>query len=329
MLHLAKNMLCSLARIDPALITRLTIWAMNEDVVGELHDWNSKNEQFFNLAANQPQNTKPATYDTVNSTTKNNTVLPVHGFSVFYDTNYIGAKEMVDGWKPGYKDMMFMRKSLYADIVQNLNLLFMDGDMVFLEDPYQDMGITDDFSNYSDLASNEYFWQPDFVYATDARDHYKWLEDPYEKMPYVPMICGCLFYARANNRTARIMNDLAKLDYNDQFGIDVLFNSPGGQCTILSEPLPSGLPRRDHDRKDCVPEDRLRVQILDLGKYANGVLFLKRKDHYQEVLREMEEKGEKRVMVHPNIWEYNFDKVKALKDEGFWFLDEDEMCQAR
>jgi hypothetical protein len=48
------------------------------------------------------------------------------------------------------------------------------------------------------------------------------------------------------------------------------------------------------------------VQLLDLGKYANGQLIYHHKDHYKEVLDEMDKRGDKRVMVHPNLWDPGF-----------------------
>lgn len=82
--------MCSIARIDPALISRLTIWAMDSNSSTALQKYNELNKEM--------------------EKNNNNEIVPVHGYGVFYDINFQGPQEYSRGGTKPYWELMALRK---------------------------------------------------------------------------------------------------------------------------------------------------------------------------------------------------------------------------
>lgn len=110
--------------------------------------------------------------------------------------------------------------------------------------------------------------EADIVYSTDGGDFYSEVNDPLQGGNSVPKICMGLFLARSSHRTIHLFERLKAVianfrRYNDQYGIDLLFNSEmvkdnefGGVENVLVGKLPRclgrwrGMPRRNCDVYD-------------------------------------------------------------------------------
>jgi hypothetical protein len=90
MLPILYNLMCSLANINPSLVSRLTIWAMDKNSSISLHQFNEKNK--------------------ILSKNFNQSIIPLHGFGVFYDENYVGSSKYSFGGTEAYWQLMGIRK---------------------------------------------------------------------------------------------------------------------------------------------------------------------------------------------------------------------------
>ena len=147
--------------------------------------------------------------------------------------------------------------------------------------------------------------------------------DPYEGEPRIPKICGGFFYARVNTRTKLVFNSLLAMRMNDQWGMNDLLNNYFD--SVMVDPLPLGIKSRkqrpQHARVANIAREALRVLILSQQSYMNALVQQTRPselpEHFHARMMELEGRGEKRVLYHPNWWGQN--KTKILEGKCPYF----------
>ncbi|KAJ3120433.1 hypothetical protein HK100_012797 [Physocladia obscura] len=376
------NMLCSLRTNAPDAFSRLIVWATDAQAASSLV---STALSFAQQRSNQNQTESVS-------------------FAVYFDATLslppAHANYKANNRAPFFK-LMQARNAFFLRILKqlNLNLLFTDMDLVFLANPIKDLnlpkgipslpslrnsGIATENNNddkESDLdrvladlvpVDSLYSDVPDMIYSTDTRDFFHNLNDPYERSPWIPKICGGFFFARSNPRTITTWEYMHIHNLNDQWGMDQLLNGhiatirnsddrePSSLAAqrrkfdaVLVDPLPAGLTSRKRDiRKFIDAQAAIRVRVLSqaayraaLPHYADGGEV---PDDYSEFLKELEERGEKEVLFHPNYnakfldwfvlypfqFKYGYPSVIVSNDNktdiliklGKWFLNDQNTC---
>jgi len=229
----------------------------------------------------------------------------------------------------GYYQMMRDRPSVFLQLLRDFHLsfIFMDADIVFTADPLSDLFLNEDRGQSEDL-----------IYSTDARNFYDRLNDPFEKHPFIPPICGGFFLMRPTKPTIRLLEDLNKTiardsDANDQWTMNKLLNSryePINNTFIfdptrtwLVEPLPSGLMRKNTSKRTT---SSIKLRLLEQAAYINGHIYGSLHDLYWNKVLESEKKNPlfKRIMIHVNTWVE--DKLQLMKRNYLWFLGPNDTC---
>lgn len=231
-----------------------------------------------------------------------------------------------DALEPGgtvsYFDMMRSRARFFLHIVRDLGmgLFFVDGDIVFLKDPWPHVvsgnglglpGISIAQPQHADPYASV---EPDIVYSADAGGSFREMALPFQNFyAIVPRVCGGLFYARPTTNAVRIYTDLERAIWasdsgNDQWTMDELLSD--GRDVLLTGPLTGGLCRR---HAPChVSNTTLRVRILDQRTFQNGMMLRSTFGQAVDIA------NSPAVSLHVNRWDIN--KTFTMKTMGIWFI---------
>ncbi|TPX32705.1 hypothetical protein SmJEL517_g04262 [Synchytrium microbalum] len=302
-----KNMICSLVKSDPTVIQHIIIWATDEEAAKDLLLFEAET-----------------------------TRLTGYSFGVYFDRRYQTNQVWNGGWdnSTGYFEIMDIRRLVFARVIEilDMSLIFVDGDVVFFKNPFTTLNVPfgvpglahgleeDEITVWEDLYND----LPDLVYSTDARKQFDDLDDPYEGEPRVPKLCGGFFYARVNGRTKLVFKSLLAMKMNDQWGMVDLLNNYFD--SVLVNPLPLGIKSRkdrpQNARATNIARDAVRVLILSQVAYMNALSHQtspsELPEHFHSRMMDLEERGESRVLYHPNWWSRN--KTRIFEDHRLWTL---------
>lgn len=295
MLHFAQNMLCSLRKIDfdPA---QLVFWTLDDSV---------------------------------------GATLEAQGLNTFHDPELFGASnfEGISYVSPEFKHMMLERpKFFHSFLSTGLDLLFLDTDIIFYDDPLKILDRNVDLAIGSD--GREFFGP-----LGSKGDPWK---DPSAAGEYFPPVCAGTFWMKSTKHTIKlfqIMMDVFEGDpsvaylhdkglTDDQRGFDVLLND--GRAALV-EPLPDGITKEmitttlgERNNEDSA---KLKVRILDQAWVASGHLFRNQHEDYRERLEKLEGKGLQKLAIHLNWNIAVIGKVEGAKEMGIWQLEDDGTCK--
>ena len=286
MLIFAENMICSLKKINFSP-KEVVFWTLDEEVGRPLRSW---------------------------------------GLNTFHDPSLFGVSEYVgfDYTSPQFGRMMTERPKFFINVLSvGLDLLFLDADIIFYDDPFT---IVDQ--------------SVDLTIGSDSRDFFgpdkNPFQDPRGKGDFMPPVCAGTFWMKSNEKTITlfqimilVFKDDPSVAYlrdkgfsDDQRGLDVLLND--GRANLV-EPLPEGITMDMLDDKHS-DKAELKVRILDQARVASGHLFLNEHDEYEEHLATLERKGGKKLAIHLN-WNTVFKpKIEGAKEMNIWQLTDDGKC---
>ncbi|KAJ3159507.1 hypothetical protein HK101_001048 [Irineochytrium annulatum] len=267
-------------------------------------------------------------------------------FGIYYDpTLSTSMTGLVNGLNDGgnYYHMMSLRLNFFVRVSKTLglNFIFSDADIYYIADPFSDLNLPYGVPDPLNRTTTDYYRDlPDIIYSTDARGPYHTLSDPWEGQARIPKICGGFFFARANERTARLYTKLRDLNWNDQWGVDGLLNGDMFEA-VMVDPLPAGIKERkpfvrgkteaelraeeekqkaEEEQKkvgsrkrwwkrvenSVDPDKVMRIRILSQAAYTNALVQYApvgtRGPGFHKYVKELHERGEKEVLYHPNYW---------------------------
>ncbi|KAJ3202347.1 hypothetical protein HDU82_007424 [Entophlyctis luteolus] len=328
----ARNMLCSLATNAPRALAALVVWATDREAAVTLL---ALAHEFAGLRGGPP------------------------AFAVYYDAT-VSLPTDKGSYKASSRESFFKlmeaRNAFFARLlnVVGIDFVFSDMDVAFLADPLADLNVPLGVpAAFADAAATReeglvplkelQTFLPAIVsasiacvavYSTDTRDFFHNLNDPFERSPRIPKICGGFFFIRANNRTRTLWEYMRAQNLNDQWGMDQVLNGYIGTArntdealprqlkeqqrvfdAVLVDPLPAGiLKRKDARPKDALvdAQQTLRIRILSqaayraaLPHYSDGGVV---GDDYDVFVAELKVRGEKEVLFHPNYLAKFFDR---------------------
>lgn len=292
MLQYAENMLCSLQKINFDL-QHMVFWTLDNEV-GD--------------------------------------ILRTRGLNTFYDPSMYGVADFVGvNGREHFAQMMLERPKFFINVLSTgLDILFLDTDIVFFDDP---MTMRDP--------------SVDVVIGSDGRDFFGPAHNPFgdqdSKGNAVPPVCAGSFWMKSNEHTVAlwevmklVFQDDLSVQYlrdagvsDDQHGLDVLLNE--GRARLV-EPFPEGITAdmvagNDDDDKDSYSDAKLRVRMLDQALFASGHQYLEIHEDYQRALALLEERGRRKLAIHFNWNGGPTTKVDGAKKMGLWYLDDDGKCK--
>lgn len=286
MLVFAENMVCSLEKIhfDPR---KVVFWTLDEEV-GEL--------------------------------------LRSRGLNTFHDPSLYGITEYVgfNYSSPQFGHMMKERPKFFMNVLSTgLDLLFLDTDIIFYDDPFKMVDHSVDLAIGSD--SRDFF----------SAEHNPF-KDPGSKGDKVPPVCAGTFWMKSNENTLALFQVMflvfsgdPSVTYlrdkgltDDQRGFDVLLND--GRANLV-EPLPGGITTNMTDGKHS-DNANLKVRMLDQAQVASGQLYRNRHKEYVERLAMLEESGEKKIAIHLNWNSMEKPKIEGAKELEIWQLTDEGKC---
>lgn len=291
MLPFAENMICSLRKInfDPK---HVVFWTLGDEVGTTLRDWGLNTFH------------DPSLYGTTNFT----------GLS--YDSEE-------------FKHMMLERPKFFKRFLSTgLDILFLDTDIIFYDDPFK-------------LVDQSV----DLIIGSDSREFFGprgTAGEPFGDLDrlgdIVPPVCAGSFWMKSNKHTIKlfqIMEDVFEGDpsvvhlrdkglTDDQRGFDVLLND--GRARLV-QPFPDGF---TFDSQLVVNSDleasKLDVRIYDQALMASGHLFLNHHEQYLEYLARLNRRGVEKVAIHLNWYTGDLPKIEGAKKMGIWQLGDDGQC---
>lgn len=291
MLPFAENMVCSLRKINFDT-KHLVFWTLGEEVGTTLRD--------------QGLNT-------------------FHDPSLYGTTNFTGLSYTSDE----FKHMMLERPKFFQRfLATGLDILFLDTDIIFYDNPFKLVDQSVDLIIGSD--SREFFGPRGTV--GDPFD------DPTRLGDVVPPVCAGTFWMKSNKHTIKpfqIMQDVFEGDpsvihlrdkglIDDQRGFDVLLND--GRARLV-QPFPDGF---TFDSQLVVDSDlessKLDVRIYDQALVASGHLFRNRHEQYQEYLERLKRRGVEKVAIHLNWYTGDTPKIEGAKEMDIWQLGDNGQC---
>ncbi|UJR24273.1 hypothetical protein I4U23_027240 [Adineta vaga] len=298
MLSVAYNLLCSLRKAHADLLAKkLIFWAIDQSAVKDLESYRDKNNLSFGIYHFHSK------------------------FDQIKTIQVIGTNE--------YYELMRHRISVYLLFLEqfHLSFIFMDADIVFLNDPLNDLFFNEDRHEIEDL-----------IYSTDARNFYNQLKDPFEGKPFVPPICGGFFLMRPTKPTIDLLKDLNKImiidsKANDQWTMDLLLNNRydslnnkflyDSSRTWLVEPFPLGLKRKNTSIKT---NNSIKLRLLDQRSYINGHIFGSLNNQYWNEIIQLQKINPffRRFIIHFNSWVEN--KLELMKKNYLWLVGENKTC---
>ncbi|KAJ3208390.1 hypothetical protein HDU67_006774 [Dinochytrium kinnereticum] len=340
-----RNMVCSLINSAPELLENLVVWALDETVVKRLLEFRKEllAGSFVDPLGRSEGNMK-----------RHHWKSPL---GIYFDADKTTTPNMTSGVvnTKTYYGIMDMRRDFYVHLLDDIgiNYLFTDADVHYSANPFEDLnlpfGIPDD-EKRSGIAhqlpsSVEDFYRdyPDIIYSTDARKPYHYLADPYEGGKRTPKICGGFFFARSNARTVQLYRTIRDAKINDQWGVDDLLNNHFP--TVLVDPLPAGLEKRKLNPKSVEIgkrvegwswSDPIRIRVLSQAAYTNALPeWAKpgtRGPTYDELVKELRERGEREVLFHPNYWADKYApyfRIHVFTDNKTWIFEQLNMWKVQ
>eukprot|EP01113_Clastostelium_recurvatum_P033526 TRINITY_DN4438_c0_g1_i2.p1 TRINITY_DN4438_c0_g1~~TRINITY_DN4438_c0_g1_i2.p1 ORF type:complete len:438 (-),score=55.01 TRINITY_DN4438_c0_g1_i2:31-1344(-) len=300
MLPFVYNMLCSLARINTALIDNVIFHALDKETKVELENHRHQQREFFNTSS-------PYLPTWGNST----------GYGILYSQAYSSPISIprVHYGDAGYTHIMKQRPLLFLSILRamKMDLMFSDVDVVYMDDPFKHV--------LHPVVSGE----ADVSMSIDQRS---WL-DPDAPPSYpngLPKYCGGFFHARSNARTIALYERLHS--YLEQYPLQndqsawmvIIQDYPVRLVGRLSRGLATikGINADVHARdRQLLPaldrskdNDTISIHVLDQLQYINAYAFLRLGESNYEDMIEHLEGLEAPVIKHGNFWE----KEKAFKE---------------
>ena len=289
MMPFADNLLCSLKKIKFDL-KQLVFWTLDEKTGDILRE---KSLNTFH---------DPALW----------------GVTDFNGTNY---------FSPEFKRMMKQRPKFLLNLLSTgLDVLFLDTDIIFYDDPFKIVDHSVDLVIGSDTRN---FFGP----LGTEKDPF---QDPKRLGDRVPPVCAGTFWMKSNKHTIKlwqIMIDVFEEDpsvvylrdkgfNSDQHGLDLLLND--GRANLV-EPLPYGI-TKDMLGNNTSDAAKLSIRMLDQAWVASGHLFRVHFSDYVERVAMLDSKGFGRLAIHLN-WDTNeMPKIEGAKKMKIWQLDEHGQC---
>ena len=286
MLQYAKNMVCSLRKINFD-VQNMVFWTLDDEA---------------------------------------SEILRTLGLNTFHDPSMYGVADFVgvDG-RDHFEHMMTERPKFFINVLSaGLDILFLDADIVFFDDP---------------LAMRDP--SVDLVIGSDGRDFFGPEHNPFEdqdsKGDAVPPVCAGSFWMKSSEHTIALWEVMKLVFQNDpsvkhlrgagvsddQHGFDVLLNQ--GRAKLV-EPFPEGITADMMEGKN-LDDAELRVKMMDQAFFPSGHLYLEVHEDYQRYLATLEEKGGKNMAIHFNWNGGSSTKIDGAKRMGLWYLDDDEQCK--
>lgn len=254
-------------------------------------------------------------------------VLEARGFTTYHDPSFysVSTNENLYDDTRNFRRMMSERPKFFIDMLSTgHDLLFLDADTVFFDDP---LAIRDP--------------NADIVFSSDNREFFnKPRKDPFRdawrKGNQIPPVCNGIFWMKSNAKTIKIWQDMLDMFEtgirlalyrllvfkDDQRGMDVLLND--GRARLV-EPLPRGITPAMLAGRASANAD-VDVRILDQTQVVSGHLLRNRKALFDQNLKELIAGGGNQLAVHFNWDPVDQTKEMGVKELGLWQLNENGKC---
>eukprot|EP01117_Protostelium_nocturnum_P011832 TRINITY_DN4311_c0_g1_i1.p1 TRINITY_DN4311_c0_g1~~TRINITY_DN4311_c0_g1_i1.p1 ORF type:complete len:428 (+),score=92.65 TRINITY_DN4311_c0_g1_i1:345-1628(+) len=274
------NSWCSMDNVDPQLRNKMVLWAL---------DW-----KMFEFLANLTSPNGP------------------YQFGVFFDPNLVGGEELAPGGANSFDELMGIRPKFLANFARTgLNLLFVDADITWYDDPWKQI-----FSK--EIIESK----PDWIFTLDSRDIIR--PDRFHDL-FIPELCAGMYWMRGSEKNARVWEMVYKRMVIDKNSSDqILLNRVLEHHALLVGPPIQGFHIGVTNNPNIVSSLAPRVAILNQMQFINGYIYKNYHEKYclgQEILLL---KNQKRVMVHGNWW--HSDKLSDFRTmPDIWFLEKDDV----